>query len=323
MIKALILKRKKSQSVESLLTFGARTRDNSRSFFTIVTRSIDNARAPGAAQVGISSCVCGILLCLALGSVGMAQEPAPETGGFTFKRVGVPKPGTQNRITVQIGPRAPAPAPPAEEAELDPEPSEEIGRFSWYWDALRSGSVDGANVLDRALLALDRAPQGQAAPTTPQLSFMQGIVEAHGTDMLLKTVGTRVSPALVLAVTAVESSGDPTAVSPAGAAGLMQLMPATAERFGVQDRLDPTESIEGGVAFLDLLMEMFAQDPLLVLAGYNAGENAVASHGGVPPFAETRDYVPKVLAAWKVARGLCRTPPELFSDPCVFAVGRS
>jgi soluble lytic murein transglycosylase-like protein len=65
-------------------------------------------------------------------------------------------------------------------------------------------------------------------------------------------------------------------------------------------------------------MQEFDNDPILVLAGYNAGEGSVRNYDGVPPYAETRDYVPKVLAAFQVARGLCTTPPELISDGCVF-----
>jgi soluble lytic murein transglycosylase-like protein len=80
------------------------------------------------------------------------------------------------------------------------------------------------------------------------------------------------------------------------------------------------QNIRGGVAYLDWLMGEFNNDPLMVLAAYNAGEGAVRSNQGVPPFAETRDYVPKVLAAWQVAKGLCQTPPELVSDPCVFKI---
>ncbi|HHI71673.1 MAG TPA: lytic transglycosylase domain-containing protein, partial [Rhodobacteraceae bacterium] len=130
----------------------------------------------------------------------------------------------------------------------------------------------------------------------------------------------KVSPALVLAIIAIESSGDKSAVSKAGATGLMQLMPDTATRFGVSDATVAKENIKGGVAYLDWLMNEFDRDPVLVLAGYNAGEGSVHKYEGVPPFAETRGYVPKVLAAWTVARGLCLTPPELISDGCVFAV---
>ena len=82
----------------------------------------------------------------------------------------------------------------------------------------------------------------------------------------------------------------------------------------------PGQNIKGGVAYLDWLMKHFDRDPLLVLAAYNAGEGAVEANDGIPPYTETRDYVPKVLAAWQVAQGLCLTPPELFSDPCVFKV---
>ncbi|MEM6341263.1 MAG: lytic transglycosylase domain-containing protein, partial [Pseudomonadota bacterium] len=160
---------------------------------------------------------------------------------------------------------------------------------------------------------------GETTVPTPRMQSMQNLAQAHGVDILKSTVGTSVSPALVLAVMMVESAGQVTAESPVGAQGLMQLMPATAERFGVTDRLEPTQSISGGVKYLSWLMREFGGDPLMVLAGYNAGEGAVKKYQGVPPFAETRDYVPKVLAAFQVARGLCLTPPELISDGCVFA----
>mgnify|MGYP002137240809 CR=1 FL=1 len=68
------------------------------------------------------------------------------------------------------------------------------------------------------------------------------------------------------------------------------------------------------MAYLDWLMTEFDRDPLMVIAAYNAGEGAVRANAGVPPYAETRDYVPKVLAAWQVAQGLCLTPPELVTD---------
>lgn len=165
---------------------------------------------------------------------------------------------------------------------------------------------------------LAEAPAGEIVP--PQLGAVQDLANLYGADILRLTAGTRVSPAMVLAVMAVESAGRSDAVSQAGAAGLMQLMPATAARFGVEDRLEPGESIRGGVAYLDWLLNHFGNDPVLALAAYNAGEGAVETNGGVPPYAETRAYVPKVLAAWAVTRDLCGGTPELASGGCVFTV---
>ena len=98
--------------------------------------------------------------------------------------------------------------------------------------------------------------------------------------------------ALLRAVVDQESGFDPLAVSPAGAAGLMQLMPATARRFGVRDRFDPAQNLRGGARYLAWLLQHFDQDLDLALAGYNAGEGSVRRHGNrIPPFAETQAYV--------------------------------
>jgi len=152
----------------------------------------------------------------------------------------------------------------------------------------------------------------------PSLASVQKVAGRHGQAILSSTIGTRVSPALALAVIMAESSGRSDAVSGAGAEGLMQLIPATAERFGVRDSMDAKSNIRGGVAYLDWLLEEFDGDALLALAGYNAGEGAVKKNGGIPPYSETRAYVPKVVAAWSIARSLCLTMPELASDGCVF-----
>jgi len=106
---------------------------------------------------------------------------------------------------------------------------------------------------------------------------------AHGVD-----------DALVRAIMHAESWFEPMAVSHAGAAGLMQLMPATQQRFGVGDPFDPAENIAAGVAYLAELLERFDGDWRLAVAGYNAGATAVARHGGVPPFEETREYLRRV-----------------------------
>lgn len=106
----------------------------------------------------------------------------------------------------------------------------------------------------------------------------------------------QVPEALIHAVIAIESAYDPNAVSRAGAVGLMQLMPATAKRYGVTNRRDPTANLTGGTRYLRDLLLRFDSNLELALAGYNAGENAVEKYGNrIPPFPETRRYVRKVL----------------------------
>ena len=243
---------------------------------------------------------------------------------FSFKRVTVPSAGATRRITVQIDPNAPrAPSAPsaagtAVSAAAPQAAAPKITGLEWFWVAVSPKLSDtGPGRLEIALQEMDKAPDGKGVPT-PRLQTLQSIANQHGLDILRATVGMNVSPALVLALISVESAGQTQATSGAGAQGLMQLMPATAARFGVTDSMNPAANIKGGVAYLAWLMKHFDNDPILVLAGYNAGEGSVRDNAGVPPYAETRAYVPKVLAAWKVARGLCLTPPDLMTDGCVF-----
>ena len=100
---------------------------------------------------------------------------------------------------------------------------------------------------------------------------------------------------LIKAVITAESEFDAFAVSSKGAQGLMQLMPFTARRFGVTDPFDPRQNIFAGTQYLRFLLDMFQGDVSLALAGYNAGENAVARFRGIPPFKETRSYVQKIV----------------------------
>jgi soluble lytic murein transglycosylase-like protein len=107
---------------------------------------------------------------------------------------------------------------------------------------------------------------------------------------------------LLHAVIQAESAYNPHAVSPVGAVGLMQLMPGTAERYGVraEDRTDPAESIKGGARYLRDLLKMFNSDVRLAVAGYNAGENAVKKYNNsIPPYPETQNYVAQVLAFYQ------------------------
>jgi len=109
----------------------------------------------------------------------------------------------------------------------------------------------------------------------------------------------RLDPALVAAVIRVESNWQPRAVSPKGARGLMQLMPATARRLGVTKSFDPAQNVRGGALYLSRLAERFGEhETEKILAAYNAGEEAVEKYDGIPPYRETRDYVRKVMALW-------------------------
>jgi hypothetical protein len=110
-----------------------------------------------------------------------------------------------------------------------------------------------------------------------------------------------VDPQLALAVVSVESAFNPIAVSPKNARGLMQLIPETAERFGVKRVLNPTENIKGGLAYLRWLLAFFQGDVPLVVAAYNAGERAVEKYRGIPPYPETRNYVRKITGLYKKA----------------------
>jgi hypothetical protein len=115
-------------------------------------------------------------------------------------------------------------------------------------------------------------------------------------DHLVRQAANRnqVDPQLVHAIIQVESDYQPNALSSKGAMGLMQLIPATAMRFGVENPFDPKQNIEGGVIYLKYLLNLFGGDLSLALAAYNAGENSVLRQGGIPSFAETREYVRKV-----------------------------
>ena len=133
-------------------------------------------------------------------------------------------------------------------------------------------------------------------PTEEEIRRYRSIVESaarsHGVDMNL-----------VHAVITAESGYNPTALSPKGASGLMQLMPETAKRYGVRNIWDPVENVHGGVRYLKDLLAMFNGNMELALAGYNAGENAVIRAGHrIPPYAETVAYVPKVIDYYRKFR---------------------
>jgi len=125
----------------------------------------------------------------------------------------------------------------------------------------------------------------------------------YSSQILAAARETSVDPALIHAVISVESGYNPSARSSAGAVGLMQLMPGTAKRYGVKNRLDPAQNIYGGARYLRDLKILFGDNLQLVLAAYNAGEVAVMKYGRrIPPFRETVAYVPKVLGTYRKFR---------------------
>ena len=103
-------------------------------------------------------------------------------------------------------------------------------------------------------------------------------------------------PVLLAAMAEVETAFDPFAVSHKGACGMLQLMPKTAERFGVEDVFDVNENLDGGARYLRWLLDRFDGETELALAAYNAGEHAVDRYGGIPPYRETKNYVTRILA---------------------------
>ncbi|KIY40388.1 lytic transglycosylase [Pseudomonas sp. 10-1B] len=148
-------------------------------------------------------------------------------------------------------------------------------------------------------------PLAQAGPANAQMitgrpyaELVAAAAQAHN-----------VPPALLHALIKAESGYNPKARSPAGAVGLMQLMPDTAREMGVENRLDPEDNVQGGARYLKRMLNLFDNDITLAVAAYNAGPDAVLRRGTVPPFAETRRYVPAVLQEYRKLQGLAADSP--------------
>jgi soluble lytic murein transglycosylase-like protein len=169
----------------------------------------------------------------------------------------------------------------------------------WFKQAANSGDSQARNILVR-LEGIGAKEDINCKPAEPNFkpvyetspnkrkvaSLVNQIAPAYGID-----------PQLVMAVIQAESDFNPNALSEKNAQGLMQLIPETAERFGVKDSLNPFQNINGGTAYLHWLLRHFKGKVELVLAAYNAGEGAVERYQGVPPFEETKNYV-KTILSW-------------------------
>lgn len=154
----------------------------------------------------------------------------------------------------------------------------------------RIAEIEGETAQQEEILPLG-FPSGGPIPSGLTLR------RAGDFDSIIESAANRygLDAGLLKAVIDAESSGDPSAVSPKGAMGLMQLMPGTAKALGVSDPFDPEQNIDGGARYLRRLMDQFGE-PSLALAAYNAGPGAVKKYGGVPPYPETQSYIQKILS---------------------------
>lgn len=155
------------------------------------------------------------------------------------------------------------------------------------------GGGQPAGGFQQALQAASDAG-GTQAVAAPTASDVSGIPYANEINAAAKKYG--LDPALLAGLVKQESGFNPNARSSAGATGLTQLMPATAKSLGVNDATDPIQALDGGAKYLKQMLDKFGGDPKLALAAYNAGPGAVTRFGGIPPYAETKAYVEKVLA---------------------------
>jgi len=164
---------------------------------------------------------------------------------------------------------------------------------------VRSVVVSSKSVAQRKIAETVVAPRAISSATPPLPAPKPAVWQSPPTgsiDEMVAQVAERESlpPQLIHSVIKVESNYNPYAVSPKGAQGLMQLIPATAQRFGVANAFNPSENIQGGAKYLKYLLELYNGDYPRALAAYNAGEGAVAKYGGVPPYPETRDYLVRI-----------------------------
>ncbi len=230
-----------------------------------------------------------------------AARPASEAVAATAKPSG---PSAAEAFSDAPSIAAPEPAPPAATpAVADRRPADDARRvtgqvYSYVQDGVRhytsarpSGSFSALKTIQYSYIE-----SCYACGSRPGVNFgkVRLNTSAYGDEISAASKRYGVEEAVVRAIIHAESAFNPRALSRVGAQGLMQLMPATARRFGVGDAFDAAQNIRGGVQYLAWLLKRFDGNVKLAAAGYNAGEGAVDKYKGVPPYAETRRYVERV-----------------------------
>jgi soluble lytic murein transglycosylase-like protein len=196
---------------------------------------------------------------------------------------------------------------------LAPSPS---SASSWFWDEVPPRIQDGSRA--KAMQVVANARNGRQGIFLTKTQA-RSVLTRWRSEIKAAARNAGINEALIVALVIVESGGNPNAVSPKGALGLGQLMPGTARRYGVRDAFDPAENLKGSASYLSDLINMFKGDLVLALAAYNSGAQAVIKYRGVPPYSETRGYVPKVLAAFETTGDFCATHPRAARRKCQLA----
>lgn len=251
-----------------------------------------------------------LALLIAFTTAGVPPAPAyAQTVQVSSKLLVPPKGRLQARKRL-MDPSLPMPAATGGGKRFGPE------AFKWFWNEVSTARSAADAERWAQVLGVIESARANGKAVFGSSATARRIVQTYGDYLEREAKRLNISLPLLIAVIEVESGGNPGARSPKGAGGLMQLMPGTAERFGVSDAYAPSQNIRGGATYLNWLLNYFREDAVLALAGYNAGEGAVDRHAGVPPYNETRDYVAKVAGAYAAARALCATPPRNVRESC-------